>query len=65
MSYDDHIVYNGLHATGLIYMTGLRWYAVFCKPRKEVQVASYFDQHQIEVYLPLMRVKPAPPPQRP
>jgi transcriptional antiterminator RfaH len=42
-------------------MTGLKWYAVFCKPRKEVQVASYFDQHQIEVYLPLMRVKPVNP----
>ncbi|MFQ3646356.1 MAG: transcription termination/antitermination NusG family protein [Anaerolineae bacterium] len=42
-------------------MTGLSWYAVFCKPCKEVQVASYFDQHNVEVYLPMMRVKPANP----
>lgn len=42
-------------------MTSLRWYSVFCKPRREVQVASYFDRLSVEVYLPLMRVKPVNP----
>lgn len=64
MIYDDLIIYEQLStptATGLIAMTSMMWYAVFCKPRKEVQVASYFDQHKVEVYLPMMRVKPVNP----
>ncbi|NJL92893.1 MAG: hypothetical protein HC915_03800 [Anaerolineae bacterium] len=38
-----------------------QWYAMFSKPRKELQVASYLRSHALEVYHPVLRVKPVNP----
>ncbi len=38
-----------------------QWYTVFCKPRKELQVSEYLRSSDIEVYTPMLRVKPVNP----
>ena len=38
-----------------------QWYTIFCKPRKEAQVADYLRSQNIDVYYPTYRVKPVNP----
>ena len=40
---------------------GTGWYTIYCKPRKELQVANYLRSNNIEVYHPTLRVKPVNP----
>lgn len=42
-------------------MSQLSWYALFSKPRKELQVASYLHAKSFEVFHPTLRVKPVNP----
>lgn len=41
--------------------TATAWYAIFSKPRHELQVASYLSSKGIEVFHPTLRVKPVNP----
>lgn len=38
-----------------------QWYAVFSKPRKELQVDSYLRNHGVKTFFPTYRVKPVNP----
>lgn len=38
-----------------------QWYTIFCKPHKEAQVADYLRSQNIDVYYPVLRVKPVNP----
>ncbi len=42
-------------------MSQLNWYALFSKPRKELQVAGYLHAKGFEVFHPTLRVKPVNP----
>ena len=42
-------------------MSAFAWYAVFSKPRHELQVASYLSSKGFEVFHPTLRVKPVNP----